>query len=165
AGRLDYNATQNLRLHASMNMRQQIQPTSGAPQFPGSYFASQAAGFKAIYATYSVGADWTISPTLINQFKAGFLYNPVWNPWYQGAPLWLSGAGEINWPSGFSSGVSYTLPISNYYPNITIGDTVSWQKGSHQMKFGFTAWQEHDRYWNGPQGFPDVNLGLANGDP
>ena len=56
AGRLDYNATEKLRLRATMNMRQQIQPTSGAPRFPGEYFSSQAAGFKAIYATYSVGA-------------------------------------------------------------------------------------------------------------
>src|SRR5262249_13948880 len=54
AGRLDYNATSRLRLHATMNMRQQIQPTSGAPRFPGDYFANQAAGFKAIYATYSL---------------------------------------------------------------------------------------------------------------
>jgi hypothetical protein len=164
AGRIDYNAKDNLRFHASFNMRQQLQPTSGAPQFPGQYFSSQAAGFKAIYATYSVGADWSASPTLMNQFKAGFLYNPVWNPWYQGDPLWLTGAGAVNWGLA-SSGVSYTLPISNYYPTITLSDSVAWQKGSHQMKFGFSAWQEHDRYWNAPQGYPNYDLGLANGDP
>jgi hypothetical protein len=164
AGRLDYNPTDSLRLHATMNMRQQIQPTSGAPQFPGQYFASQAAGFKAIYATYSVGADWTIKPTVVNQFKIGYLYNPVWNPLYTGAPLWLQGAGAVAWPIG-NSGVSYTLPISNFYPNFTLSDSVAWQKGSHQIKFGFTAWQEHDKYWNAPQGFPNYNLGLVTGDP
>jgi len=164
AGRLDYNPTDSLRLHATMNMRQQLQPTSGAPQFPGQYFSSQAAGFKAISATYSVGADWTVKPTVVNQFKAGFLYNPVWNPLYTGAPLWLTGNGAVGWAIG-NSGVSYTLPISNYYPNITLSDSVAWQKGSHQLKFGVTSWQEHDRYWNAPQGFPNYNLGLVTGDP
>ena len=164
AGRLDYNATDNLRLHATMNMSQAIQPTSGAPQFPGQYFASQAAGFKSIYATYSVGADWNIKPNLVNQFKIGYLYNPVWNPLYTGAPLWLTGTGAVNWALG-SSGVNYTLPISNFYPNFTLSDSVAWQKSKHQFKFGFTAWQEHDKYWNAPQGFPNYNLGLVNGDP
>ncbi len=163
-GRLDYNPTDSLRLHATMNMQQQIQPTSGAPQFPGQYFASQAAGFKSISATYSVGADWTIKPTVVNQFKIGYLYNPVWNPLYTGAPLWLTGIGAVGWAYG-NSGVSYTLPISNFYPNWTLSDSVGWQKGSHQLKFGFTAWQEHDKYWNAPQGFPNYNLGLVNGDP
>jgi hypothetical protein len=163
-GRLDYNPTNSLRLHATMNMSQSKQPTSGAPQFPGQYFASQAAGSKSIYATYSVGADWTIKPTVVNQFKFGYLYNPVWSPWYQGAPLWLTGNGAVGWAYG-NSGVSYTLPISNFYPNFTLSDSVAWQKGSHQFKFGFTAWQEHDKYWNAPQGFPNYSLGLVTGDP
>ncbi|HEV3199402.1 MAG TPA: carboxypeptidase regulatory-like domain-containing protein [Bryobacteraceae bacterium] len=163
-GRLDYNPTNSLRLHATMNMSQSIQPTSGTPQFPGQYFASQAAGFKSIYATYSVGADWTIKPTVVNQFKIGYLYNPVWNPLYTGAPLWLTGNGAVGWALG-NSGVSYTLPISNFYPNFTLSDSVAWQKGSHQFKFGFTAWQEHDKYWNAPQGFPNYSLGLVTGDP
>ncbi|HKE21401.1 MAG TPA: carboxypeptidase regulatory-like domain-containing protein [Bryobacteraceae bacterium] len=166
-GRLDYNPTDSLRLHATMNMSQTIQPTSGSPQFPGQYFASQAAGYKAIYATYSVGADWTIKPTVVNSFKIGYLYNPVWNPLYTGAPLWTTGIGAVAWGygNGVSSGVSYTLPISNFYPNFTLGDSVSWVKGSHQFKFGFTAWQEHDKYWNAPQGFPNYSLGLVTGDP
>ncbi len=86
AGRLDYNPTDNLRFHATMQMSQNIQPTSGAPQFPGQYFSSQAAGTKSIYATYSVGVDWTIKPTVVNSFKIGYLYNPVWNPLYTRRP-------------------------------------------------------------------------------
>ncbi len=165
AGRLDYNATEKLRFHATMNMRKFLQPTAGAPLFPGDYFAQQAYGQKSINATYSVSADWTATPTIVNQFKAGFLYNPSWNPWYDGPALWLSGVGQVNWPLA-NSGVSYpNLPISTYYPNITIGDTVSWQKSSHSLKFGFSGFQEHDRYWNAPNGIANYNLGLANGDP
>jgi Carboxypeptidase regulatory-like domain len=164
AGRLDYNPTDKLRFHATMQMSQSIQPTSGAPQFPGQYFASQAAGTKSIYATYSVGADWTIKPTVVNSFKIGYLYNPVWNPLYNGAPLWLTGIGAVGWGIA-NSGVSYTLPISNFYPNFTLSDSVAWSKGGHQIKFGFTAWQEHDKYWNAPQGFPNYSLGLVTGDP
>ena len=103
-------------------------------------------------------------PTVVNQFRAGFLYNPVYNPWYQGDPLWTSGAGTVNWGLA-RSGQTYTLPISNYYPTITISDSVAWQRGSHQLKFGFSGWQEHDKYWNAPAGITGYNLGLANGDP
>jgi hypothetical protein len=164
SGRLDYNATDSLRFHATFNQTRTIQPTSGAPAFPGQYFASQAAGYKANFSTYSLGFDWTAKPTVVNQFRGGFLYNPVYNPWYQGDPLWTSGVGVVRWGLA-NSGTNYTLPISNYYPTITISDTVSWQHGSHQMKFGFSAWQEHDKYWNAPAGITGYNLGLANGDP
>jgi hypothetical protein len=169
SGRLDYNATDSLRFHATFNQHRQLQPTSGAPQFPGEFFASQAAGYKANFTTYSVGFDWSARPTVVNQFKAGFLYNPVYNPWYQGDPLWTSGVGTVGWGSlggtAIRSGQNYTLPISTYYPTITISDTVEWQRGSHQMKFGFSGWQEHDLYWNAPAGIVGYNLGLANGDP
>ncbi len=164
SGRVDYNATASLRFHATFNQRRQLQPTSGAPQFPGDYFAGQAAGYKANFSTYSVGFDWTATPTIVNQFRAGFLYNPVYNPWYQGDPLWTSGAGTVNWGLA-RSGQTYTLPISNYYPTITISDSVAWQRGSHQLKVGFSGWQEHDKYWNAPAGITGYNLGLANGDP
>jgi len=164
AGRLDYNATDKLRFHLSFNQQRRIQPSSGAPLFPGSYFANQAAGFKSNGSTYSVGVDYTASPTVVNQFKAGFLYNPVLNPWYQGAPLWTTSVGVTQWGLA-NSGTDYTLPISTYYPVITLSDSVSWQKGSHQMKFGFSGFQEHDLYWNAPAGITYYNLGLAQGDP
>ena len=83
AGRVDYNASDKLRFHLTFNQQRRIQPSSGAPAFPGTYFANQAAGFKSNGTTYSLGIDYTVTPAVVNQFKAGFLYNPVYNPWYQ----------------------------------------------------------------------------------
>ena len=173
AGSIDYHATENLRFHFSLNQRKNVQPTSGQPMFPGPDFANQAAGFKSNAATYSLGIDYTVSPTVVNQFKAGFLYNAVWNPWNQGAPIWNTSIGtvgwnfnNVDWPYGGNmSGNQYNLPISNYYPVITISDSVSWVRDKHQLKFGFSGYQEHDMYWNAPAGITNYNLGLANGDP
>ena len=169
AGRIDYNATDTLRFHIAFTQQQTKQPSSGQPAFPGGDFSNQAAGYKANGSTFSLGSDYTIRPTIVNQFKAGFLYNPVWNPWYQGLPLWTSSVGSVSWNLPFDpgnmSGTQYTLPISNYYPVITLSDSVAWQRGKHQMKFGFSAFQEHDRYWNAPAGITNFSLGLANGDP
>jgi hypothetical protein len=164
AGRLDYNPSDKLRFHLSFNQQRRIQPSSQQPLFPGDYFASQTAGFKSNGTTYSLGVDYSITPTIVNQFKAGFLYNPVLQPWYQGAPLWTTSVGVTQWGLA-SSGTDFTLPISNYYPVITLSDAVAWQKGSHQMKFGFSGFQEHDLYWNAPAGITYYNLGLAQGDP
>ncbi len=164
SARVDYNSKASLRFHFSFNERKNVQPTSRAPLFPSADFASQAAGYKSVAATASLGIDWTASPTIVNQFRVGYLYNPVWNPWYQGPPLWANSVGTVNWGLA-TSGQSYTLPISNLYPVITISDSVTWQKGSHQMKFGFSGWQEHDLYWNAPAGITGYKMGLANGDP
>jgi hypothetical protein len=169
--RFDYNETDSLRWHVSYNQRKVVQPTSGQASFPGGDFASQGAGYKANFKTYSLGNDWTITPTVVNQFRGGFLYNPVWNPWYQGQPLWTTSVGTVSWNFGFdtrgdmSGQQYYNLPIATYYPVITISDSVVWQRNGHQMKFGFSGFQEHDKYWNAPAGITNYNLGLANGDP
>jgi hypothetical protein len=173
AGSLDYHATDKLRLHLAYNETMQRQPDSGSPLFPGSDFANQSAGNKANSATFALGADYTVSPTVVNQFKAGYLYNAGWNPWNQGPPLWNTSVGTVTWNfnnvdypyGGTMSGQQYNLPVSHNYPVISISDTVAWQRGKHQFKFGFTGSQEHDYYWNAPGAIPNYDLGLATGDP
>jgi Carboxypeptidase regulatory-like domain len=166
--RIDYSQTDNVRWHFTYNQTKTEEPTSGAPPFPGGDFADRSYGYLANNKTFALGNDWIITPTIINQFTAGFLYNPVWNPWYQGPPSWTTAVGVVAWDLPFGgdlSGTNYTLPISNYYPNITLSDSVAWQHGSHQFKFGFSGFQEHDRYWNAPAGITTYDMGLANGDP
>ena len=173
AGTIDYRATDALRFHLAFNQTRNLRPTSAAPLFPGGDFASQSAGFKSNSATFALGVDYTVSPTVQNQFKAGYLYNPVWNPWNQGPPLWNTSVGTVTWnfnnvdyPYGNNmSGQQYNLPVSNYYPVITLADTVSWQHDKHQLKFGFSGTQEQDHYWNAPGAIPGYTLGLADGDP
>src|ERR1035441_7599770 len=73
---------------------------------------------------------------------------------------------NVDYPyGGTMSGQQYNLPVSHNYPVISISDTVAWQRGKHQFKFGFTGSQEHDYYWNAPGAIPNYDLGLATGDP
>jgi hypothetical protein len=173
AGTIDYRATDALRFHLAFNQTRNLQPTSVAPLFPGGDFASQSAGRKSNSATFALSVDYTVSPTVQNTFKAGYLYNPVWNPWNQGPPLWNTSVGTVSWNlnnvdypyGGTMSGQQYNLPVSNFYPVITLADTVSWQHDKHQLKFGFSGTQEQDHYWNAPGAIPAFSLGLADGDP
>ena len=175
AGTIDYHATDNLRFHLAFNQTREVQPSSGAPLFPGPDFADQSAGHRSNNATFALGVDYTFSPTVVNQFKAGFLYNPNWSdPWTgSGTPPWVTSVGTVSWnfpnvpypQGGTMSGAQYNLPITTYYPVITLSDTLSWQRGQHQLKFGFSGTQEHDFYWNAPGAIPAYSLGLATGDP
>jgi Carboxypeptidase regulatory-like domain len=168
--RVDDNATDKLRFHVAFNeTKGPIQPASAPAFLPGSAFADQIAGNKFNQYTASFGAEWTPTPTLVNSFKGGFLYNAEWFA-YNAAPLYLTSVGTVNWGfnapnSGNMSGQQFNLPISNYYPVFNASDSVSWSKGKHSFKFGGSWYREQDHYWNNPSGFASYNLGLANGDP
>jgi hypothetical protein len=160
--RVDFDASRNLRMNLSWTMTEDIQPGQNAAPYPGSGFSNMVAGNKTKSYTSSYGLDWTISPRLINQFKAGFLYN-LSSFAYNAAPLYRT-KPSVNWGLG-TSGESYQLPVTSYYPAFNLTDTVTLQKGSHTLKAGFTGYREQDHYWNAPSGFPTYQLGLAAGDP
>ena len=172
--RVDDNATDKLRLHIAFNeTKGPIQPAQAAAFLPGSAAANEIAGNKFNQYTASLGIEWTPTTALVNQFRGGFLYNAQWYA-YNAAPLYLTSVGTVNWgfndvPSGVNggnmSGQQFNLPISNYYPVFNASDSVSWNKGKHNFKFGASWYREQDHYWNNPSGFAQYNLGLTNGDP
>lgn len=162
AVRLDYNATEKLRMSLTWNMTYNVQPGANAAPFPGSKFSDMVAGFKTKNYTSSYSVDWNVSPRLINQFKIGFLYDVNLFA-YNAKPLYAS-QPTVSWALA-SSGESYQLPTTSYYPAFTIDDAVSYQKGRHTLKFGVTGYHEQDHYWNPPAGFPTYSLGIAAGDP
>lgn len=166
--RLDYNATDKLHMYLAWNMTQEAQNGSYPSDFPGSAFSDQVSGFKTRNFTAGYGLDYQITPNVVNQFKAGYLYAA--NQYgVGGKPLYATNPTIFwdldNWGSGTMSGQVYTLPVSNFYPNINLSDSISWQKGSHSLKFGGMWNREQDHYWNPPAGFNNVYLGLASGDP
>jgi hypothetical protein len=125
------------------------------------------AGSKTKNYTASYAVDWEASPRLINQFKLGFLYDI--NQFAYNAKQLYATEPTVNWAISVNnqslSGQSYQLPVTSYYPAFNATDTVTFQKGSHALKAGFTGYREQDHYWNPPSGFPNYNLGLASGDP
>ena len=165
--RVDYSVTQKLRMSLSWAMTDTLQPGENAATFPGSGFSDMVAGNKTKNYTSSYSVDWEASPRLVNQFKFGFLYD-VNEFAYNAKQLYLTDP-TVNWAISVNykpmSGQSYQLPITSYYPAFNATDTVTFQKGSHTLKAGFTGYREQDHYWNAPSGFPNYNLGLTTGDP
>ncbi|HEY6336959.1 MAG TPA: TonB-dependent receptor [Candidatus Sulfotelmatobacter sp.] len=169
--RVDYNATDKFRFNLAWNMTKEQLPGANAPDFPGSAWTKTGAGNSDKNYTAGFGFGWTISPTLINEFRGGFLYDNVLNS-YNAPPLSIANPQlgwnytNINQPFNTQmSGTIFYTGIQTYYPVFNASDTMTWQHRGHTMNYGFSWWREQDHYYNPAQGFPVVNFGLANGDP
>jgi len=167
--RVDFNASQKIKMYLSWMMSQYNQPGVTAPTFPGSGFADQEAGNQTKNFTSSYGFDYIFSPQLMNQFKAGYLYDVTLYA-YNAAPLYAT-EPTVNWnypgiPSNVvMSGQGYQLPIDTYYPIWDFSDSMTLQYGKHTLQYGVSWYKEQDHYWNAPGGFYNYNFGLATGDP
>lgn len=162
--RIDYNATQNLRFNFSHNRTKQTQDRVNQPYFPGSDFDSTNSGNRFQHNTNALGIDWTVSPTILNSFRAGYLsYNQEFT--YNSPKEYLNTPVSVGWPFGLRSTMTYYLPVTTFYPVVSFSDTLTWQKGAHTMNFGMSFYRETNRYFNPPEGISFVNLDLINGDP
>lgn len=169
--RIDYNISSKFRVNFAWNETKYQQPGAAASFLPGPDFSKEAASNQSKNYTASLGFDWTITPTLINQFHGGMLYN--YSGFSYDAPKTYVTGDIVNWNffnapypyGGNMSAQQFNLPISTYYPLFNASDTVSWQHGAHTFNFGFSFYREQDHYWNAPAGIPSFNLGLATGDP
>ena len=169
--RVDYNASQKLRFNLAWNMTKIKQPGANAPDFPGSPWAKTGAGNEFKYYTAGFGFDWTLSPTMVNEFRGGFLYH---NEGYAYNAQSLSvNAPQLGWnytnvpgPQNTQmSGTIFTTGIQTYYPTLNASDTMTWQHRAHTVNFGFSWWREQNHYYNPMLGYAGVAFGLANGDP
>jgi len=168
--RVDYVATDNVRLNLSYTQNKTNAEGVSSPQFPGGIDkALNQTSNRLNNRIAGVGVDWTIRPTLINQFHGGFLYNYTINsPEALGLAGLLPNLFETQWSYGLSLyGTAYPKrPISNEYPMFSLNDSVSWQRGNHAFVFGGSWYREQDHYWNGPGGEPNYSFnGLAGQDP
>lgn len=167
SARLDWNASAKIRMYLSWLMSKYGQPSVSPAMFPGAGFSNQVAGQASKNYTASYGLDYNISPTIINQFKAGYLYDDTQYA-YNAAPLYAT-EPTVFWqfPSanGNMSGQVYNLPVSTFYPILNASDSVSWQRAGHTLSFGGSWYREQDHYYNPPAGIPNISLGLVNGDP
>jgi hypothetical protein len=162
--RVDYNLSQKVRMDIAWNETKFNSPGYNPPFFPGAAFSSTGASQKSSNYTAAYGLDWTITPTLINQFRGGYFYNAYWYA-YDATNAYTSPSNPIvNWAVG-TSGQNYNLPITTYYPIVNFSDGMIWQKNSHTLTYGISYWREQDHYWNPPDGILTYNLGLVNGDP
>lgn len=167
-GRIDYNATDKLRMYLSFIMSQSNPVGSYPPPFPGSAYASQNGNNFSRSFNLNYGLDYIVSQRLINQFKFGFLYNvqkfaaSVAPNWLNNPVVYFNMTGD---GANKMSGQNYTLPTGYEYPVFSLSDGLTYQKGSHNFNFGFEGYREQDHYYNAPQGFPAISFGIASGDP
>ncbi len=168
--RLDYNITSKWSVDLALNRTKVDSPNANAPYFPGTDFAAAAGGNQSDNFTSSLGIDWMASPTLINSFKFGYLYPWAGNPYGTSPEFfgYVNNPERVGWPTiggiGLTTPMDYYVPISTFYPVFNVSDAVTWQKGAHQLNFGFSWYREQDHYWNPPE-LTNVTLGLVQGDP
>jgi hypothetical protein len=167
AVRVDYEATQKMRFNLAWNMTKDNFPGVSPPDFPGSAWAKTGAGNKDTSYTMGFGFAWTLSPTLVNEFRGGFLYNDF--PYAYNAPPLSINNPQLAWnyPTDTSAQMSGTIfysGITTYYPVFNASDTMTWQHGAHTMNYGFSWWREQDHYYNPAAGYPIANFGVAAGD-
>ncbi|HUK24450.1 MAG TPA: carboxypeptidase-like regulatory domain-containing protein [Terriglobales bacterium] len=183
--RVDYVPSQKMRFYVAWNETKTVESNFNAPNLPGAAFAGSGASNKFLNYTGAFGFDYTISPTLINSFRGGFLYNL--NDFGFDGKLPASGQAQIAWnlpnlpafpgagrPSTEGmNGTNFQIPTGSYYPLFNASDTMTWQHGAHTFNYGFSWWREQNHYYNGVLGYPGVALGnntgsgpgFATGDP
>ena len=164
--RFDYYLTDSIRLNLSYSQTKNHNFHRYTPNFPGGIDPLDYTSNDNNAKNAGFGVDWTIRPTLINQFHAGFLYQySIFDPENLGVDLTKITQSYFNYGTSLYGGNYLRQPISSLYPILTWNDAVNWQKGNHGFTFGGGWLREQDHYWNGPSGYPAITFGLSGNDP
>jgi hypothetical protein len=165
--RLDYAATENVRVNLSYSQTKTDGTHVNAPAFPGGIDPLNYTSSNGNNRIAGIGVDWTIRPTMMNEFHAGYMYQyRIFDP--ENLGIDLPNIYQQTWNYGqalYQSSIYPRLPISSFYPLLSANDSLSWQRGAHSFVFGGSWYREQDHYWNGPGGFPNYTFGIASGDP
>jgi hypothetical protein len=157
--RVDSNLSEKWRLNVAINQTKADTPHSNPDFWPGD---GRAARGRANNATASLGVQTLMSPTLINEFRGGWLYTSQW--FASEGPTDYRTVPRINYNYGDYTD-QYYVGNSRYQPQFSFNNTTTWTKGTHTVKFGGNWYREVNKYWDSEEGFSIVGLGLATGDP
>ncbi len=164
--RFDYNATDALRFNVSYAQTKTYSDHVNTPNFPGGIDPLDYASNLSNNKIAGFGADWTIRPTLINQFHAGYTYQySLFDRENLGIDLPSITQTVFQYGSSLYAGAYPRQPISSLYPLFNFNDSVTWQHGKHSVIMGGGWFREQDHYWNGPGGYPQLTFGIAAQDP
>ncbi len=167
--RLDYNLTQNFRLTGSASETASYYSHTGAPPYPGAAYANQSGSSYTKNWQATAGFDWTITPSLVNAFRAGYLYTAFkYNTQGVSIPTAdMAATGDVVLGFGLNSGINPFNSLSGgpLYVVFAVKDDSTWQRGNHTIGFGVEASTEPDHYYNN-QFVPTYTMnGIAVGDP
>jgi hypothetical protein len=165
--RADYVPSQSVRINASYAQTKTNSYHANGPQFPGGIDPVDYVSNAGNNRIAGFGVDWTVRPTMINQFHAGYMYQLSQFD-VENLGLDLPNTFETQWGYGQTSllgGAYPRRPISSFYPLLSWNDNLSWQRGNHSFSFGAVWYREQDHYWNGPGGEPNFSFGITAQDP
>jgi len=167
--RLDYALAPKFRINFAFNRTYAIDTNASQTPFPGPAFSNYGASNKFNYYTTALGLDWTITPTMVNNFHGGYFYNFEQFDYDAQPSLYLNNP-FVNWAlndpgTPGASGQNFNLGTNDWYPIFNFADDVTWQHGSHTVTFGVSWWREQDHYSDAPNALESFTLGLASGDP
>jgi len=183
SGRVDYTMSDKNRmsfLYTSGN-RHAVPYTATTTNFPVPYLASTLSTVAGHYI--AVEDTYTISPSLVNQFKFGYMYfggPPVRNPTNGITQYELKTAGVTGLPTGQASenfpGVIFagsnaqttwaspSTGSTSVANSFTFIDNVQWVKGNHAMTFGFQYQALQNNASSADTGSLPVNLNFSTND-
>jgi hypothetical protein len=161
--RVDYLANQKNRIYLAYNQTKSHTPNSSLGWWPGD---GKSANYRTDNISAALGVESTLTPSLINQLKVGYLYSAAAYPTNDTSYM-KPGAETVGWGySGYQmSGQYYNLPTSREQPVVNMTDDVTWSKGSHSAVFGVAVMRDMNRYWDSPSGVPEVDMGVVDIDP
>jgi hypothetical protein len=157
--RVDANLSPNWRLNVSYNQTKLNAPNANADHWPED---GRGAGNTSNNVSTAVGVQTILSPNLMNDFKGGWLYTA--QSFGVGGSEGFFTSPTINY--GYANYTdNYELPNSRKQPIFNVSNTMTWTKGTHSLRFGGNWYREVNQYWDPPEGYTIINLGLVEGDP
>lgn len=161
--RIDYLANQKNRIYLAYNQTKRNSPNTSIGWWPGD---GRSANYLTENVSAALGVESTITSSLINQLKVGYLYSAAKYPTNDTSYM-KPDAETVGWGySGYQmSGQYYNLPTSRMQPVINMTDDVTWSKGSHSAIFGVAVMRDMNKYWDSPTGIPAVYMGVTDIDP
>jgi hypothetical protein len=167
--RVDYQIAPKLGFDGAWNLR--WRDINGSPTWPGFHPQSE---FISTYFIVSMGLNWTISPSIFNEFRFGVQGGPeMYNAGESLSQFLVNGRmQQINYPLGIPLLTRNTLPSPDNNPVYNINDNLNWIKGRHTFTFG-GSWIRAS-LWDAdlgggneggvPPGVPQLTLGVVASD-
>ena len=158
----DWTPNQNIRTYFRYSWFKTVTPAdslnNAESTFPGQPSGTQG----GIRSGYSVGVNWTARPTIVNEFVMGVqessvVFGRVRSLLYRDQPLITSNLFTDPIPTAFGS--DRNSPV-----NPQISDNISIIRGKHTFKTGFRFSKITQYSSNDTNIWPNITLGVGNGN-
>jgi hypothetical protein len=168
--RLDLQITPKLAWHGAWNLR--YNQFDGVPVYPGLADKKNRRLWttESKVTTYVASnvLDWTITPTMLNNFTFGVQSNLENFNQHADVFMWRDfGIPRLGLPANtIASPIPGGLPFPRNNPVYNISDNLSWVRGKHTFNFG-TSYLYTSMYETayGSAGIPTINLAVVAADP